>query len=79
LLEFPLIDGGNAFGEASPDFQFAAGIASFGMLLRDSEHRGTATYDAVLEIATAARGSDAHGYRAELLEMVRRAKSLTGR
>ena len=79
LLEFPVVDSGNSFGKASPDCQFAAAVASFGMLLRGSEHQGDATYDAVLEIATAAKGADVHGYRAELLEMVRRAKALTGR
>jgi Ca-activated chloride channel family protein len=77
LLEFPLVDESSPFGKASLDFQFAAAVASFGMLLRDSEHKGTATYDAVLEIAAAAKGSDFHGYRAELLEMVRRAKTLS--
>ncbi|HUT92183.1 MAG TPA: VWA domain-containing protein [Thermoguttaceae bacterium] len=79
LLEFPVVDSGGAFGKASPDFQFAAAVASFGMLLRGSEHQGDATYDAVVEIATAAKGPDVHGYRAELLEMVRRAKALAGR
>ncbi len=79
LLEFPLVDQGKPFGAASPDFQFAAAVASFGMLLRDSQHKGLATYDAVLEIAESARGPDVHGYRTELLEMARRAQSLTGR
>ncbi|MHC4401178.1 MAG: vWA domain-containing protein [Planctomycetota bacterium] len=78
-LEFSVVDAGNSFGQASPDLQFVAAVASFGMLLRNSEHKGTATYDAVLEIATAAKGPDAHGYRAELLEMVRRAKTLAER
>ncbi len=75
LLEFPLVDTGSSFSEADSDFQFAAAVASFGMLLRGSEHKGTATYDAVLEIATSAKGSDVHGYRAEFLEIVRRAKA----
>lgn len=79
LLEFPLVDAGKAFGKASRDYQFAAAVASFGMLLRGSEHKGTGTYDAVLEIATAAKGPDVHGYREELLEMVRRARLLTER
>ena len=77
LLEFPVLDGGTRFGQASPDFQFAAAVASFGMLLRGSEHKGTATYDAVLEIAASAKGPDVHGYRAEFLDMVRRAKTLS--
>ena len=49
-----MADSGNSFSQADRDFQFAAAVASFGMLLRDSEHKGTATYDSVLEIASAA-------------------------
>ena len=79
LLEFSLVDTGDSFGQASPDFRFVAAVASFGMLLRDSEHKGTATYDTVLDIATESRGPDVHGYRSELLEMVRRAKAILGR
>jgi Ca-activated chloride channel family protein len=79
LLEFPVTDGGRRFGEASGDMQFAAAVASFGMLLRGSEHAGTATCDAVLEIASSAQGPDVNGYRAEFLDIVRRAKLLSGR
>ena len=79
LLQLPLLDEGGAFGQANIDFQFAAAVASFGMLLRDSQHKGAATYDAVLDIATAAKGSDMHGYRAEFLEIVRRANTLAER
>ena len=77
-LESPFVDDGKRFGQASADFQFAAAVASFGMLLRDSKFKGDATYDSVVEIATAAKGPDPHGYRAELLEMVRRAKAIAG-
>ena len=75
-VEFPLTDEGKAFSAATPDFKFAAAVASFGMLLRDSEHKGNATFDAVLEIATEGASHDPHGYRAEFLELVRIAKSL---
>jgi secreted protein with Ig-like and vWFA domain len=78
LLTFPVVDGQAAFGQSSTDFQFASAVASFGMLLRGSEHKGTGTYEAVLEIAESAKGPDKHGYRAEFVEMVRRAKALTG-
>jgi len=79
LLEVPLVDGEKRFGEATGDFQFAAAVASFGMLLRGSEHKGTATYGAVLEIASASAGPDVHGYRAEFIQMVDRARTLTER
>ncbi|TWU13732.1 von Willebrand factor [Symmachiella macrocystis] len=75
-LRFTLQHSDKSFAEASPDFQFATAIAAFGMLLRDSEHRGTATLDAVLEIARANLTWDPHGYRAEFVELVERARSL---
>jgi secreted protein with Ig-like and vWFA domain len=76
-LEFPLIDDGEGFAKASPDLKFAAAVASFGMLLRDSHYKGDATYEAVLEIATEGLGDDSHEYRAEFLDMVRAAIELT--
>jgi Ca-activated chloride channel family protein len=46
------------------------------MLLRSSEHAGSADWQMVTERAEAGRGPDANGYRAELLELVRRARRL---
>lgn len=77
-LEFPITDAGQPFAEATGDFKFAAAVASFGMLLRDSEHRGETSYDAVLEIAEDGSTRDPHDYRTEFLQMVRQAKSLAG-
>ncbi|HEX9564650.1 MAG TPA: von Willebrand factor type A domain-containing protein [Gemmatimonadaceae bacterium] len=54
---------------ASDDFRFAASVAAFGMILRDSEHRGTATIDNVIEMARGALGEDPGGYRAEFVRM----------
>ena len=66
------------FGQASRDFQFASAVAAFGMLLRDSERRGNATYASVLEIANSTRGEDQHGYRGEFVQMVAEAGRLAG-
>jgi Ca-activated chloride channel family protein len=77
LLTFPLKDSGQRFTAASPEFQFAAAVASFGMLLRDSKYKGNATYAAVLETATAAKGKDPHGLRQEFLRMVEAAQALS--
>lgn len=76
--EFPVTDQGNSFTEATPDFRFASAVASFGMLLRDSEHKGNTSFAAVKEIAQEASERDQHGYRAEFLQMVDRAKQLSG-
>ncbi len=75
-LEWPISDADTAFGDATVDYRFAAAVAGFGLLLRDSQYKGDATYDAVAEIALNSVGSDPHGYRAELVELVRRAKEL---
>ncbi len=78
-LEWPLRDTGASFASATPDFQFAAAVASFGMLLRNSQYKGDASYNAVIELATPGAKQDEHGYRAEFLELVRKARDLTPR
>lgn len=58
------------------DFKFSAAVASFAMLLRDSEYKGTATYDLVLEWAAEGKGTDKNGYRAEFIRLVELSKAL---
>jgi len=62
--------------EASGDFGFAASVAAFGMVLRNSEFRGSATLDDVLDLARATRGADADGYRAEFIRLVEMARTI---
>ncbi|HUF27407.1 MAG TPA: von Willebrand factor type A domain-containing protein [Gemmatimonadaceae bacterium] len=57
---------------ASEDFTFAASVAAFGMILRDSEHKGKASLHDVLAMAGRSRGEDREGYRAEFIRMVER-------
>ena len=78
LLEFPVRDGDKAYSQASQDFKFAAAVASFGMILRQSPYQGNGTLAAVLELAEEGKGSDPHGYRGEFLELVKQARALTG-
>jgi Ca-activated chloride channel family protein len=76
LIEHPVTDGGKGYAQASADFKFASAVALFGMLLRESPYHGTATFDAVQELAQEGRGSDLAGYRAEFLQLVAAAKQL---
>jgi Ca-activated chloride channel family protein len=69
-LEVAATDDGLTFEAATTDFQFAACVAQFGMLLRNSKHRGDANYDRVLSVAAANVGPDLQGHRAEFLSMV---------
>jgi Ca-activated chloride channel family protein len=76
LLAQPLAGAAAPIARASADQQFAAAVAEFGLLLRQSAQRGTATYASAAALAQAGRGSDAEGYRAELLRLVRLAQGL---
>jgi Ca-activated chloride channel family protein len=76
LLERALTDNGAMFTNASTDLKFAAAVAEFGMLLRDSQFKGNGTMGAVLEWAQEGKGADANGYRAGFIELVRKAQSL---
>ncbi len=63
----------------SDNFRFSAAVAGFGMLLRNSAHKGTTTYPLVLDLARAGKGEDAQGYRAEFIRMVEKAQLLDQR
>jgi Ca-activated chloride channel family protein len=62
--------------DPSADFRFAAAVAEFGMLLRDSEHKGRSSYADVLSRARSARGEDEEGYRTEFVRLVEMAATL---
>jgi Ca-activated chloride channel family protein len=64
-------------GRGTTDTRFAAAVAQFGMLLRDSEYKGTSSAAQVLEQARAALGDDEGGYRAAFIELVERWRRLT--
>ncbi len=75
-FEQVLVDEGHSFANASIDFRWAASVASFGLILRSSPHKGNATLDSVLELAQSAIGADKSGYREEFVSLVRSAKAL---
>ena len=64
--------------ELDPDFRFAAAVAEFGMLLRQSPHRGQASYAGVLKLAEGALsdGRDRTS-REQFLQLVRKARKLS--
>ena len=57
-------------GQTSENFRFSAAVAGFGMLLRNSEYKGSMDYITVLSLAKASRGNDGDGYRAEFIRLV---------
>src|SRR5207237_2945803 len=69
-IELSVTDRGLSYSKASDDFKFAAAVAQFGMILRNSPHKGTASFDGVVELADEGKGKDEKGYRGEFVEMV---------
>lgn len=71
LIVHALKDGDISLDRTSDNFRWSAAVASFGMLLRDSEFVGDFNYDDVLALAEGARGVDEKLYRAGFIDMVR--------
>jgi Ca-activated chloride channel family protein len=63
-----------SFDAAPRDARFATAVAGFAELLRGGRYTGSLSYDDVLRIASASRGTDEYGYRTEFLQLVRNAK-----
>jgi secreted protein with Ig-like and vWFA domain len=60
----------------SENLSFASSIAGFGMLLRNSEHKGRVTWEQVASLAREGKGKDRSGYRKEFISMVDKCKSM---
>ncbi|MEO5948489.1 MAG: von Willebrand factor type A domain-containing protein [Chitinophagaceae bacterium] len=76
LIEHPVADNQLSIAKTSDNFRFAAAVAQFGMLLRDSEFKSDASFSSVVEMARKARGNDDEGYRSEFIRLVESAQLL---
>ncbi len=76
--ELPVTDRRQEFAKASQNLRFAAAIAEFSMLLRDSQYKGDLKYNDVIEIAKKAKGEDEDGYRGEFVRLVESCRDLAG-
>jgi Ca-activated chloride channel family protein len=73
LLSFALKANPKPVAQLSDNFRFAAAVAGFGMLLRNSPFKGNSNYESVSALAKNAMGKDAEGYRKEFLQLVDKA------
>jgi Ca-activated chloride channel homolog len=74
LIETPIA---SAVGAPDTDARFAAAIAGMGQLLGDPKYLGAWGWDDAIALASAGRGEDAFGYRAEAIRLMRLAQSLS--
>ena len=78
LIEVPAADSGLSARSASADFKFASSVAMFGMVLRQSPHRGDATFESLQRLGCEGIGRDTGGYRADFLRIAAIAARLRG-
>lgn len=76
LIEHPVKDEHIVIAKTSDNFRFAAAVAQFGLLLRDSEFKSEASYASVISLAKKAKGNDDEGYRSEFIRLVESARLL---
>src|SRR5258708_5370858 len=71
LIVHPPSDNNVSLQKTSDNFRWAASVASFGMLLRNSEFLNGFSEEGILHLAQGAQGDDKDGYRAEFISMVK--------
>lgn len=76
-LEFPLTDVGATLEKSTRDFRWAAAVAGFGMLLRESPHKGSLSWALVDELATEGRSEKDNTERNAFVRLVDKARALS--
>lgn len=76
LMTIPVSDSKVKFDNASGNLRFVSSVAQFGMLLRDSEHKGVSTVKNTIEMAKTAKENDEEGYAGEFIRLVETAGAL---
>lgn len=71
-----IVDNSIAFNQTSNNFRFSAAVAEFGLVLKKSEFMQNSNFDHVIATATAAKGTDAEGYRSEFVRLAKSAQLL---
>ena len=79
LRELPVKNEAVEWAKASEDFRFSSAAAAFALTLRQSAYMGSASLELASELAEGATGFDPGGHRAEFVELVQKAKSLSGK
>lgn len=76
LFSLPITKTAHTANSTSNDMQFAMAVAGFGQILKNSDYRGTFTYDDVIKLAKKGKGQDEGGYRAGFVKLVKLADGL---
>jgi len=69
-ITLEIIDDNTSFVGSSDFMKFTAGVASFSMLLKDSEYKGNSSYEQALLWIESANLSDKNGFKEELAQII---------
>jgi Ca-activated chloride channel family protein len=76
LLDKPVRGKISGIDNASDNLRFAAAVSEFGMILRNSEFKGSSTLDSSEKLARDSRGADEDGYRSEMIRLIETVRDL---
>ncbi|MBT1705574.1 vWA domain-containing protein [Chryseosolibacter indicus] len=71
LITHSLVDNQTPLFQTSDNFRWAASVAAFAMLLRESAYVNNFSFDEVTALAQGAKGKDEEGYRAEFINLTK--------
>ena len=78
-IEYTLTDDKPRTKMPSVDFEWAAAVSGFSLILRNSNYRGLADFALVRELALGSKGDDPSGRRREFLDLVYTAHAMRAR
>jgi hypothetical protein len=76
-VEFPLTDSGTTWEKSTRDFRWAAAVAGFGMMLRESPQKGSLSWGLVEELAAEGGAEKVSAERAEFVQLIDKARALS--
>ena len=76
LISTAIADKNRSIQSATDNLKFSAAVAMYGMVLRNSDYKGKATFNQVLDLADQAKGKDPQGYRMAFMQLVERSQTL---
>jgi Ca-activated chloride channel family protein len=75
-MELEIFDEGNSFDESTDFMKFTSSIASFSMLIRDSDFKGTSSFNQIILWLNGLNLTDEHGFKQEFKGIVQSAQNL---
>ena len=79
VLRTSVVSQASSDNEQSTDFKFICAVVEYGMLLRNSVHKGESTFKNALALAKEGKGENEAGYRGEFIRLVSLAEKLSKR